>query len=100
MSGQVDLQGAVGEVKVGVVALLLGDGGHLVDQLDAGHEALEAEGLGEVALSFYTCHLPTGDLTQQLLRASARQGRRIRSADLAVPLRKGCRHAADRTTGG
>src|SRR5579872_30123 len=44
---EVDGEGAVGEMKVGMVAFRLGDGGDLVDQLDARHEALELEGAAE-----------------------------------------------------
>src|ERR1043166_6368238 len=45
---EVDRQLAVGEPQVGVVALGLGDIGDGVGEPDAGHEALEAVGLGEL----------------------------------------------------
>src|SRR5215470_1450757 len=49
---EVDLQRSVAEVEVGVVAFGLGDQSDAVDQLDAGHEALEAQGPGEDQMVF------------------------------------------------
>src|SRR4029077_21066818 len=87
VSGQVDPQRTVGQVEVGVVALLLRQLGDLVDQPDPSHEALEAVGLGQLGLSIYVCDLPAGELTQQFLCARGRQGWCVGGADNAVSLR-------------
>ena len=55
---ELDPKRPIGEVEVGVVALLLRDGGDPIDQLHSRHESLEPEGLGELQVAVGLGHDP------------------------------------------
>src|SRR5438270_5644189 len=83
---ELDLQRAVGQLKIGMVAFRFGQRGDPVDQVDAGHEALELEGAGDDRPAI---PLGEGPAVQQLeLLARLRLGERrgIRCAPGAAPL--------------
>ena len=85
---KLDPERPVGEVEVGVVSLLFGDGGDPVDQLDPGHEALETEGLGQLEVALGLDHDPPGQLLEESVDLGRRKGGRAGVADDAMPFRQ------------
>src|SRR2546425_3145641 len=84
MSPEIDLQRPVAEVKVGVVAFGLRDWCDGVDQVDARHEALEPDGLGQLEVVARVDHRPIRQLPEHRVNSVARQGRRPRLAHQAM----------------
>src|SRR5689334_16517993 len=67
---EVDAEGAVGQVEVGVVALRLGQVGDPIDELHARHEAFVLERLGQGGVALRLAEVPAVELAEQLVDAA------------------------------